>query len=120
MIGRIRSVRPYLLILLCLGAYGAQAEPYLAVQLGLKCGQCHVNPTGGGLRTTFGDVFAQTVLPAQHLDTGTGMDNWTGQLGPYLRAGGDLRFDATETQAPIPHPWTNSLSPRLASIWRRM
>jgi len=100
MIGRIRSVRPYLLILLCLGAYCAQAEPYLAVQLGLKCGQCHVNPTGGGLRTTFGDVFAQTVLPAQHLDTGTGMDNWTGQLGPYLRTGGDLRFDATETQAP--------------------
>jgi hypothetical protein len=87
-----------LLALLCLGACTARAEPYLAVQLGLKCGQCHVNPTGGGLRTTFGDIFAQTVLPAQHLDTA--LDNWTGQLGPYLRAGGDLRFDAQVTQAP--------------------
>ncbi len=87
-----------LLALLCLGAYTARAEPYLAVQLGLKCGQCHVNPTGGGLRSTFGDIFAQTVLPAQHLDTA--LDNWTGQLGPYLRAGGDLRFDAQVTQAP--------------------
>src|SRR6202521_357783 len=97
MIGRFRNNR-LLLILLCFGAFSAQAEPYLAVQMGLKCGQCHVNPTGGGLRTAFGDVFAQTVLAAQHLDTG--MDNWTGQLGPYLRAGGDLRFDGTVTQAP--------------------
>jgi hypothetical protein len=83
---------------LCFAAVRARAEPYLAVQLGLKCGQCHVNPTGGGLRTTFGDIFAQTVLPAQHLDTG--LDNWTGQLGQYLRTGGDLRFDASLTQAP--------------------
>ncbi len=81
-----------------LASVGAHAEPYLAVQLGLKCGQCHVNPSGGGLRTTLGDIIAQTVLPAQHLDTP--FDNWTGQLGPYLRAGGDLRFDASLTQVP--------------------
>ena len=89
---------PCAALLLCLAACRVHAEPYLAVQLGLKCAQCHVNPTGGGLRTTFGDIFAQTVLPAEHLDTG--MDNWTGQLGPYLRAGGDLRFDAQTTQTP--------------------
>jgi len=87
-----------LLALLSLIACAAHAEPYLAVQLGLKCGQCHVNPTGGGLRTAFGDIFAQSVLPAQHLDTA--LDNWTGQLGPYFRVGGDLRFDASVTQLP--------------------
>jgi hypothetical protein len=84
---------------ICLfAAFAARAEPYLAVQMGLKCGQCHVNPTGGGLRTAFGDIFAQTVLPAQHLDSA--LDNWNGQVGPYLRAGGDLRFDASLTQIP--------------------
>jgi hypothetical protein len=90
-----------LLAWLCFGAHTAHAEPYLAVQMGLKCGQCHVNPTGGGLRTTFGDIFAQTVMPAQHLDTGI-PDYWTGQigLGQYLRTGGDLRFDAQLTQVP--------------------
>src|SRR5947209_8287460 len=98
MMERIRAARCYVLMLLCLGAYSTRAEPYLAVQLGLKCAQCHVNPTGGGLRTAFGDVFAQTVLAAEHLDTG--MDNWTGQVGPYLRTGGDLRFDGTVTRAP--------------------
>jgi hypothetical protein len=87
-----------LAVLLCSGGYTAHAEPYLAVQLGLKCGQCHVNPTGGGLRTTFGDVFAQTVMPARHLDAGP--DNWTGALGQYIRIGGDLRFDAQVTQVP--------------------
>src|ERR1700730_3668227 len=83
---------------LCLAAARARAEPYLAVQLGLKCGQCHVNPTGGGLRTTFGDTIAQTVLPARHLDTA--LDNWTGQVDPDLRGGGDCRFDASVTQLP--------------------
>jgi hypothetical protein len=84
--------------LLCCAAFTAQAEPYLAVQFGLKCSVCHVNPTGGGLRTTFADVLAQTVIENKHLDTA--LDNWTGALGPYVRVGGNLRFDAQVTQAP--------------------
>jgi hypothetical protein len=79
-------------------ATAAQAEPYLAVANGFKCGQCHVNPTGGGERTAFGEVFAQTLMPAQHLDTGT--DTWTGQLNRFIAIGGDLRFDATVQQVP--------------------
>ena len=59
-------------------------NPISPCSMGLKCGQCHVNPTGGGLRTTFGDVFAQTVMPAEHLDTGT--DNWTGDLVKFIRS----------------------------------
>ncbi|MGH8276138.1 MAG: hypothetical protein ACRETH_05530, partial [Steroidobacteraceae bacterium] len=76
----------------------ALAEPYLAVANGYKCGQCHVNPSGGGLRTPFGDVFAQTLLPAGRLDTGA--DTWAGQINRFLSSGGDLRYDASSTQAP--------------------
>ena len=79
---------PLLLLFLALPAH---AEPYLAVQMGLKCGQCHVNPTGGGLRTVFGDAFAQSVLPHKHLDTGA--DTWVGEINRFLEVGGDLRFD---------------------------
>ena len=83
---------------LCLVCVSAQAEPYLAVRTGFKCMQCHVNPTGGGMRSSFGEVFAQTQLPAQHLDTGT--DTWTGALSRFLSVGGDLRFQGLVTQTP--------------------
>ena len=87
-----------LLIALCFVALRAHAEPYLAVQTGLKCMTCHVNPTGGGLRTQYGNVFAQTLLPQQHIDTGT--DLWTGDVTKFFRVGGDLRFDGTLTTVP--------------------
>lgn len=77
-------------------ASAAQAEPYLAVANGLKCSQCHVNPTGGGKRTIFGEAFSQGVLPANHLDTGA--DTWTGQINRFIAIGGDLRYDGTVTQ----------------------
>jgi hypothetical protein len=99
MIGRFfKHAMRALLAMLGLAVGTAHAEPYLAVQMGLKCSVCHVNPTGGGLRTAFGDAFAQNILPAKHLSTGA--DNWMGQIGQFLRVGGDLRFDGTVDQAP--------------------
>jgi hypothetical protein len=87
----------YLLLPLLLVAIEAHAEPYLAVQTGFKCGQCHVNPTGGGERTVFGNVFAQTQLAAKHIDTG---DVWTGEINRFLSVGGDVRAQAQVTKTP--------------------
>ena len=84
--------------LIALMTSAAHAEPYLAVAQGFKCTQCHVNPTGGGLRNAFGNVFAQTQLPARHADTGG--DVWGGQLARFLAIGADLRFDAQAQQQP--------------------
>jgi hypothetical protein len=84
-------------VLLAPGA--ALAEPYLAVQQGLKCIMCHVNPTGGGARTLFGDVFAENVMPASSLPTGVPV--WTGQvLADFVRIGGDLRAEWTRSSMP--------------------
>lgn len=89
----------YLLLALVAIAGQARAEPYLAVQTGYKCGQCHVNPTGGGERNAFGNAFAQTQLAAARLDTGG--DLWSGDVMKFLSVGGDLRTQFSYTQ--IPH-----------------
>ncbi len=88
----------YLVLPLLLIAAKAHAEPYLAVQTGFKCGQCHVNPTGGGERTVYGNIFAQNLLAMTKIDTGA--DVWTGEITKFLSIGGDLRTEATYQSVP--------------------
>src|ERR1700710_138912 len=90
-----------ILVALLMSAWSARAsaEPYIAVQQGLACGQCHVNPTGGGLRSVVGNAFAQSVLPAHHVDTGDLV--WTGALNNYIAMGGDFRAAATWNNATV-------------------
>jgi hypothetical protein len=77
----------------------AFAEPYLAVQQGYKCVACHINPTGGGLRNTFGLVFAENTMPASTLPANAPV--WLGQvLQDIVRVGGDLRTDWSRTTVP--------------------
>lgn len=101
-------------VLLLALAAAAQAEPYLAVQNGFKCSQCHVNPTGGGMRGTFGNVFAQTLMPWMHIDTG--QEAWTGALNSFIGIGGDLRTAATLT-AVRNQPTTNEFSLEQSRIY---
>lgn len=75
----------------------ANAEPYLAVGKGLKCGMCHTSASGGGLRTAYGNVYGQTEVPARTLDFG---DLWTGELGKYLAVGGDVRGGWNQLDVP--------------------
>jgi hypothetical protein len=76
----------------------AQAEPYLAAQMGLKCVQCHVNPTGGGMRNVFGNSFAQTTLPQKRI--GSDEDLWTGQVMKFLSVGGNARANYSWEDVP--------------------
>ena len=76
----------------------AVAEPYLAVQQGYRCVQCHVNPTGGGLRNDFGTIYSKTVMPiVPYPDSAP---NWTGKVFSFLRMGGDLRASWLRTSVP--------------------
>lgn len=76
----------------------AQAEPYLAAQMGMKCVQCHVNPTGGGMRNTFGNVYAQTQMAAKRI--GSEEDLWTGQVMKFFSVGGNARANYNFVDVP--------------------
>jgi len=105
----------YLLLPLLFTALEAHAEPYLAVQTGFKCGQCHVNPTGGGERTVFGNVFAQTQLAAKRLDAG-GSDLWTGEVNRFLSIGGNVRGNFEYTKIPN-STYTDSFNLKQARVY---
>ena len=73
------------------------AEPYLAVQKGLKCTMCHTSPSGGGKRTAYGNIYHQAELSERTLDMG---DLWTGELTQYLAVGGDIRGGWNQIDVP--------------------
>jgi hypothetical protein len=73
------------------GAGPARAEPAFAVRTGYSCGQCHVNRTGGGMRTAFGSLYTQTVLPARVLRWRDEANLLPANPDARLGFGGDVR-----------------------------
>ncbi|HKY91501.1 MAG TPA: hypothetical protein VJM11_10700, partial [Nevskiaceae bacterium] len=78
----------------------ARAEPYLAVREGQACATCHVNPGGGGMRTVFGNAYAQNQFAQWPIDPGS-RGPWLGNVNEFLRVGGNFRYDARYVG--IPH-----------------
>ena len=111
----VQKLVPWMVLAALLAVSGtASAEPYLAAQMGLKCAQCHVNPSGGGMRTVFGNTFAQTQLAAKRI--GGDEDLWTGQVMKFLSVGGNAR--ANYNYVDVPHqPSTNDFDVEEARVY---
>ena len=83
------------------------AEPAFSVRTGYRCSTCHVNRTGGGLRTSFGSLYAQTTLPARLLPWREGGNLLPANPQARFNVGGDFRgqylvadnSDAAETSS---------------------
>lgn len=56
----------------------------------MQCSACHSHPAGGGKRNAYGNIFAQTELPAQRMGVSSA-DLWTGEVTKWLSVGADLR-----------------------------
>jgi hypothetical protein len=79
-----------LLFALLLFSSPSRAEPYLAVKTGLKCGMCHVNPIGGGMRNNFGNIYGHSQMSVETSDfTSSDM----GKITEFLGIGGNLRYN---------------------------
>jgi hypothetical protein len=75
----------------------AVAEPYLAVREGYKCSACHVNMTGGGMRTSFVSAHAREILhyPDWFAQLTKPADAFTGEINQYVGLGSDVRTSLT-------------------------
>ena len=72
---------------LCCWPALSQAEPRFALREGMRCAHCHTNHTGGGMRTRFGNTFAQTNLAS--FRTPGAWDPW---LGSRVAVGANVRL----------------------------
>jgi len=89
------------------GAYEVFALPRFASRVGAKCQACHVNPSGMGMRNTFGSTYGREELPvrtykyvADTSDDGkptvtkediTNIDDFSTNITPNLSYGADFR-----------------------------
>jgi len=80
------------LVLVAASALPALAEPVFAVRTGYRCSQCHVNRSGGGMRTSFGSIYTQTTLPAHLLPLPEGKNLLPANPNALFAVGADFRF----------------------------
>ena len=76
-----------LIVAIGAGASPAAAEPRFAVREGMRCGHCHVNQTGGGMRTDYGAAFTES-----HISTFRLAGAFDPNLGQSVAMGANLRL----------------------------
>ncbi len=90
-----------LLATVALAPHAAHSEPYLAVETGLKCSNCHTNPSGGGKRNAFGALYARNEISANVVELGEGRSPWTGDVvSRWFAVGGDFRGGYSAVDVP--------------------
>jgi hypothetical protein len=66
-------------------------EPRFAIQNGTSCGLCHLNPTGGDLRSDYGiNIVSLDELPADKSFT----SNYSGIINEFITFGADFRIQS--------------------------
>ncbi|HTY58937.1 MAG TPA: hypothetical protein VMF59_08970 [Bacteroidota bacterium] len=74
-----------------LSAFPAFSLPRFASRTGLKCQSCHVDPSGGEMRQTFGVQYGRDQLPVPEWSKGPDMTDFSNVITNILGVGADFR-----------------------------
>ncbi|MDH3251583.1 MAG: hypothetical protein OEM41_02260 [Ignavibacteria bacterium] len=80
-----------LVLTLMLANSMASALPRFASRTGAKCQACHVNPSGGGMRQTFGVNYGRDELPVPTWSEELGMEDFSTKISDVVSIGADFR-----------------------------
>jgi hypothetical protein len=86
MMNKLKIVLGGILFFISLSVF---AEPYLAIKSGQRCSSCHVSPTGGGMRTHFGQEYGRSLAASDEQ-----LSRISSALSEHFRIGGDFRAGA--------------------------
>jgi len=94
-------------LLFCFAPVLAVAYPKFAAYTGEKCGSCHLNPTGGGLRTD-GVGYSKSKLYMRLFEKINKKAIFKTQLTDEIQVGGDMRMLFVDSQSGEGQPNFNS------------
>ncbi len=88
----MRSTFLWLLpVVLLLSVQAGSALPRFASRTGARCQSCHVNPSGGMLRQTFGAQYGRETLPVQDWAKDFDLDDVTNSVSKSIAVGADVQ-----------------------------
>jgi hypothetical protein len=99
-----RRVTAILSVFAAFCAVVAHAEPYMAVRTGFKCSQCHLNQTGGGGRTEYGQAYTEYKLLMKQTQEAIlsgregALTSFDPKLNDVITLGGNFRTEGTLSQ----------------------
>jgi hypothetical protein len=65
--------------------------PRFASRQGFRCQSCHLNPSGGGMRQTFGVKYGREQLPVPTWSEALELDDFSTKLSDFVSVGADFR-----------------------------
>ncbi len=68
-----------------------EALPKFATRQGAKCQSCHINPTGKGMRSTFGSTYGREELTMATFKEATDIEEYSPMLNDFFTVGMDYR-----------------------------
>ena len=69
----------------------SEALPKFATRQGAKCQSCHINPTGKGMRSTFGSTYGREELTMSTYKEETDIEDFSPSLNDFFTVGMDYR-----------------------------